>query len=192
MYYVHNPCPDLERGTHEEIILALTLTTWAGVLHFLTKLKWRKSYFIPFLWCCNLVFGLYHYSGCMSGRKKPAKWAQRLLEIHLALHCPSEAGPSRHNVSWTMTIKRNEDKHGITITESKHTWEDSTLDPTLPVEDVSLVEPEIMAGDDFLPPSGSFKQQPSIGGNSEPLPQSEMKQKWKQKYENTAKVCGSH
>ena len=127
----------------------------------------------------------------MSGGKKPAKRARRLPEIRLAPRRPSdsEAGPSGRNVSWTTTIKRNEDKRGITITESKHTREDSTPDPTLQVEDVSLVEPEPMAGDDFLPPS---EQQQSMGGNSEPLPQSGMKQKRKRKRENTAKVCGSY
>ena len=127
----------------------------------------------------------------MSGRKKPAK---QVPKIRLAPPCPSdsEVGPSGRNVSWTMTIKHNEDKRGITITESKHTWEDSTPDPTLQVEDVSLVEPELMAGDDFLPPSGSFEQQQSIGSNSEPLPQPEMKRIWKRKRENTAKVCGPY
>jgi hypothetical protein len=117
----------------------------------------------------------------MSGGRKPAKRARKLPEIRLAPHRPSEAGPSGRNVSWTTTIKRNEDKGHITITESKRTREDSTpdpaLQPSLQVDDVSLVEPELMAGDDFLPPSGSFEPQPSV-------------RKWKR--ENTAKVCGSY
>jgi len=118
----------------------------------------------------------------MSGGEKLAKRARKLPEICLAPHhASSEAGPSGRNVSWTTTIKRNEDKGRVTITESKHTREDSTPDPALQpglqVEDVSVIEP----------PSGSFE--PSVGGNSEPLPQSETKQKRKRKCENTAKVC---
>lgn len=80
-----------------------------------------------------------------------------------------------------MTIKHNEDKGHIKIIESKCTQEDLTLDPapqpSPQVEDVSPVKPELMARDDFLPPLGSFKPQPSA-------------RKWK--CVNTAKVCGSY
>lgn len=118
----------------------------------------------------------------MSGGRKPAKRARKLPEIRQAQPRPSEAGPSARNVSWTTTIKRNEDRGHITITESKRTREDPTPDPapqpSLQVEDVSLVEPELMAGDGFLPPSGSFEPQPSVR---------------KRKRVNTAKVlCGSY
>ena len=83
-------------------------------------------------------------------------------------------------MSWTTTIKRNEEKGHITITESKHTREDSTPDPALQPglqvpEEVSLLE-----ADDSLPPLGSFEPQP------------ETKQKRKRKRENTAKVCDSY
>ena len=67
----------------------------------------------------QLSFRLYCYS--MSGGRKPAKRAQKLPEIRLAQPRPSEAGPSARNVSWTTTIKCNEDKGHIKITESKRT-----------------------------------------------------------------------